>query len=350
MSEVESQAENDAVKVRALLPSDAERLTACFERTYGRSYAHEVYVDPAVIRERLAQGRLHSAVAVTADGEIVGHIGLILRRDGDVTVDGGGTVVDSRYRNRGLVRRLGARILPLFSELDLLGYHHYPVTTHDIIQRVGAAGGDVELGLMLAYSPALDAAARSDVVDACIGERTAALMLYHATAEAPEREVHLPDAHAEMIRSVLVRAGVSRRYLAHDGRCDRGAKPAVDLTVEKEAGRGLVRLTVEHAGNDSRVAAGALTEAVTEAARSGVELIHLDIPLAGPDALGVVGPARDLGFFFCGVLPEYRDGDVLRLQRLEPGVSESPVISLHTDRARELLSFVQTDRASVANG
>ena len=67
MGDAERQQTGDEIEVRALLPGDAERLTACFERYYGTRYAHEVYVDPAVIRERLAQGRLHSAVAVTSE-------------------------------------------------------------------------------------------------------------------------------------------------------------------------------------------------------------------------------------------------------------------------------------------
>ena len=80
------------------------------------------------------------------------------------------------------------------------------------------------------------------------------------------------------------------------------------------------------------------------AARRGALVAHVDLSLSDPATPAAVELLRARGFFFAGVLPEYRDGDVLRLQWLsaEVGYPERSVLS--TDATRALEAFVLNDR------
>ena len=81
----------DPILIRPLDAGDAAKLTACFERCYGDSYPAAFFYDPAAIRERIGDGRLHSVVAMTPSGEIVGHMALTRRHPGALTVEAGKT-------------------------------------------------------------------------------------------------------------------------------------------------------------------------------------------------------------------------------------------------------------------
>jgi len=54
---------------------------------------------------------------------------------------------------------------------------------------------------------------------------------------------------------------------------------------------------------------------------------------------------RRIGFSFAGVLPEYRDGDILRLQWLADSVDEGAFTVLASDASRALQTYVLADRA-----
>jgi hypothetical protein len=62
------------IDIRPLAAEDAAKLTECFERCYGDSYVVGFFYDPEAIRARMADGRVYSVVALTGEGEIVGHM------------------------------------------------------------------------------------------------------------------------------------------------------------------------------------------------------------------------------------------------------------------------------------
>lgn len=64
--------------------------------------------------------------------------------------------------------------------------------------------------------------------------------------------------------------------------------------------------------------------------------------MADPAAPVATAALCTLGFFFAGVLPEYRDGDVLRMQRLSKSIShDSGVLS---EEGQSIEAFVVNDQ------
>lgn len=85
--------------------------------------------------------------------------------------------------------------------------------------------------------------------------------------------------------------------------------------------------------------------AVAGAARAHpADVVHVDLSLADPAVAPASETLREQGFFLCALLPEYRDGDVLRLQRISR--AELPdATAFATDEARDLIDFLERDRA-----
>jgi serine/threonine-protein kinase RsbW len=91
-----------------------------------------------------------------------------------------------------------------------------------------------------------------------------------------------------------------------------------------------------------------LREQIERARRDAVErgalVAHADLSLASPSTAAAASVFRALGFFFAGLLPEYRDGDVLRVQWLSDAVEYPEESVLSTDATRALEKFVLNDR------
>ena len=325
-------AAEDDIRIRLLSAEDAEGLSRCFERCYGRSYVYDVFYDPAELRRRIADGRLRSVVAVEPGGEVVGHVGLTFRTRGATTVDAGNTVVDPRYRHRNLSGRLAAGVVALCQEEGLVGFHHYPTTAHPVVQKLAVQAGGTETGIMLDFVP-------GDTDYRGMGEgphgRLAVTVVYQPIGAAPAREVFLPDRYAELLATLFERAGL-RRVRREPGVPD--TRGATQLEPHADPARGLLRIGVASVGDD-------LAEQVERAAEGvEAEIEQVDLLLADPRVSEAVETLRRLGYFYAAVLPEYDDGDVLRLQRIRGEIGRTPAADVATDEARDLLRFLLRDR------
>jgi hypothetical protein len=324
----------DGIAIRRLVAEDAPALRECFRRCYGESYVVAEFYDPAATAARVRDGRLRSVVAVTDAGEIVGHMGITVRDPRARTVDAGNSIVDPRLRGRQIVARLAAGAIDLCREGGFIGFHHYPTTVHPIMQKLAVQGGGTETGIMLDYIPSgteyreIEGGARAD--------RPAVVVVYQPLAPTPPREVFVPERYAAIAQEIYARGRFPRTVRREPATLPSAAS---EVRVASDARRGLVRIAVDRIGADlhAKVAA-ALAE------RRDAAVSHADLPLAAPEVAAAVEILRELGFSFCAILPEYLEGDVLRLQRSASANAPSP--DLVTDDARRLLAVILRDRTN----
>jgi serine/threonine-protein kinase RsbW len=78
------------------------------------------------------------------------------------------------------------------------------------------------------------------------------------------------------------------------------------------------------------------------------DCIYVDIPLRQKGAGYVASAARGLGFFFGCVIPEYCEGDVLRLQYLNNVDISRDDIKTASDFGQKLLDYIFTDMSEVS--
>lgn len=319
------------VAIRRLVADDALELKACFERCYGDSYVVGEFYDLERLCERITSGRLRSVVAEAANGEIVGHIGLTLRHPDAKTVDAGNTIVDPRFRGRQIVVHLGLHLNALCADEGFLGYHHYPTTVHAIMQELSVADEGTETGVMLAHIPA--GTEYRELEGEPLADRTAVTVVWRPFAPCPARTVYAPADYAEVIAVAYRRARLDRELGTSAAGID--TKEAI-VESHHDPRRGSLRFEVRRPGRDlPHLIAAAISD-------KAAEVVHIDLPMSDPTTPAAANALRNDRFLFCAVLPEYLDGDVLRLQRLRSDTLPRP--NLVNPDAQGILRLIERDQ------
>ena len=317
-----------AVSIRRLTADDAAAVVDCFRRVYGDSYANELFYDASGLAVAMTQGRVGSVGAVDEAGMVLGHMAMSVHPDADL-VELGNTVVDPAARGGGLAWQVGAELSAWCRELGYQGFLHYPTTDHHIMQRQSVKAG-FETGLMLGYIPA---ETHGKVGATATRQRQAATIVYEPYGQGASFEGFLPAQYADLIRELAADTGLPRSWQPADPSIlPRSAGRTLTQALQK---RGLQRLEVVEIGSS-------LNESLAALAASQAPCLQIDFRLADPSVGAGVSLARSEGFRFCGWLPGFRTGDVLRLQRLiEPETDLTP--ALENPVARKLLAFYAAD-------
>jgi len=93
-----------------------------------------------------------------------------------------------------------------------------------------------------------------------------------------------------------------------------------------------------------------LAQALRDVRALGAAAVQLSVPIGDPGVPLLTDAARDLGFFFCGLGPAFADGaDTLLLQALSEPLDIGK-LQLLTDLTKELVAFIDRDRAATAQG
>jgi len=324
------------VAVRLVDPQEAPLLIGLIRRCYGETYIDPTFYDEPSVRALLTSEKLHSIGAFLASGELVGHMGITSRPWGGVTADAGMTLVDPSHRGKGIARQVAVGLAQESVVLGLIGVHDYPVTVHAATQRL-AKGFGVDTGLMLANMPA--DVTFQDMEAPAPSQRSSSLMRWLPFGRAQQRDVYLPERYRERLVSLYAEARLPRSVREADATVS--AQPS-ELEAFLDTRRKITRIGVTRIGADL----GARVDAETRAAAEGGAIAaHVDLPLSDPGALFAAIALRAVGYSFAGLLPEYRDGDVLRMQWLSVEAHASASAVLSSDAIRAIEVFVLEDRA-----
>lgn len=329
--------DDDEIRVRLLSSSDAPSLIALIRACYGETYIDPSFYDESAIEQLYSEGRLHSIGAFTTRGRLAGHMGISTRPHGGLSADAGMTLVDPEFRGRGIARDVAVGLAQQSIALGLVGVHDYPVTVHAATQRLGAGFG-IDTGLMLANMPA--DVEFHEIENAAPGARTSSLIRWLPFGRAPERTVYLPERHRERIESLYAAAHLQRHCVSADAELAPGAS---ELGSAYDKRRQTLRIAVRRPAVDLRARVRAER---SSAIAQGALLAHIDLPLGDPATPAAVEALRAEGFFFAGLLPEYRDGDALRLQCLSDSVDCSASSVLSSDATRAIEAYVLQERAA----
>lgn len=313
-------------QITRLQADDAARIVACFRRVYGDSYANELFYDSEALASGLKNGRIGSVGALAEDGSLHGHMAMTVTAGASV-VELGNTVVDPVARGGGLAWKIGAELSTWCRELGYQGFLHYPTTDHHIMQRQSVQAG-FEVGLMLGYIPG---ETHGQVGNPENDGRQAATIVYEPYASGASFAGYLPAEYDELLHGLANRVGLPRTWHAGEGSAEAsGLAETVSF-----AKRGLDRYLVTRIGLEFEA------ELASFAGRRA-PCLHIDLPLTDPAVDWAVSLAREAGFGFCGWLPGYRDGDVLRLQRVDPAQTDLTP-ALENSDAKALLALFQAE-------
>ncbi len=321
--------------IRLMRPGDSVDVARCVYRCYGYTYSSDYIYFPDRVRELLESGLLISYIALTPDGETVGHIALRLEQPNAKIGESGQAVVDPRYRGQGLYSELRKVLMDNAKERNLYGTYGEAVTIHPYTQKVMIALGGCETGALLAFTPATMLFRKIQEEGQ---QRRTAILLYARANEEPLRDVFPPFHHQTIIRSIYERSKLRRNIRNPSDLKGQAAVPAssqVDVKVQTEANRAFVRVTQYGADLEELV-----RFRLRELCLRHIDVIYLDLPLSHPATQGFCASMEMLGFFFAGIIPEIFDGDVLRLQYLNNVNVDLEEVQIASDFGKELFAYV----------
>ncbi len=342
MTKAEQSAEHKleaAPIIRAMTEDDAESLSRCVKTCYGDTYPARDFYNPGKIRGFLRSGLLRSQIAVTREGEVVGHLGIMLDALGDITADAVAGFVAPGYRGSDTLFRLGARMNIVQQDLNLIGLQLYTLMLHNITYKKTLAIGGIETGLLPAHFPASTSPKGFEREEH--KSRIPAVFMYVPLRPAPERTIYLPERYHDVIFNLYKRLKYTRLLKKHAK--SRSTVPS-SFTINKKTGMGIVQVRVQQSGLD-------LTDTIAGLQRQsrceGFGVMYADLPLCDPASAATVDALRSIGFFYGGVIVERGGGDSLRMQCLIDA-RIAPDRSLITSQSgRELLDFVLADARDV---
>jgi hypothetical protein len=341
---VDPVADDAPIEVRFLTPDEAPRLTEAIERSYGSSYDAAWAYDPGEIRRRLECGSMRSIVGVEPGGDVVGHLALDRPVPTAVAGHAGQAVVDPRYRGHHLFTTLKRELAAWCTTAGILGMYSEATAAHPYSQAANLALGAHETGFLLGYIPSQ--VSYTAIKEDSQGRRQSVALFWLATNPAPPRVVHPPSWHREIVAAIYAHNGLERDLIALD------ATPSLTgetrFTLTEHADHNEATITVDAVGAD---VVGVLGTALVEQADRGRDVVHIELALDDP-ATAALPPAihDELGIFFGGIVPELRDGDILRLQWLNRVEADPSDVLVASDFGAELLAYVFERKRTAASG
>ena len=300
--------EADEPSIRLMTADDAIELVRCVYRCYGYSYPNPALYQAKAIRRLLESGTMVSVVAVSGNGEIVGHVAYTFDRIGDRVPEAGKMIVDPRYRGHHLAERLASLRLSEAQQRGIVGLWAECVTNHSASQRVAIDHGGLEVGLQIGAIPAFT---QMVGLPAHADERQSFMTMFMKTRTIGTRTLSIPSHLIDHVTELAQRAEIPRSF-----------EPAVNVP-DLEHSRvitsampsyGIVTIRLEHLGRD-------LCEHIAETLESFqhelLGTVYVELPASHPASAWAITQLENIGFAWSGWIPEFLPGDdVLRLQRV----------------------------------
>lgn len=333
------------ISLRLLRPDtqDAVALSRCIYRSYGYSYISSFLYYPETILERIQSGQMVSCVAVTPENEIVGHLALNSDHPDARVGETGQAVVDPRVRGRNLFKTMKEFLVTEAQRKNMVGIYSESVTIHPYTQKGNLSIGARETALLLSYIPGTISFRKIEgaTSDQPAPPRQTALVYYLRVAQEPEREIYCPEHHREMVGRIYdenrMRRSFQPGWISPDS-----CRSQIDLSVRSEWSQAFMRVRAIGQGFYDLA-----RNRLRELSINQIACIYIDLPLCLPAVPFACEMLERLGFSFSGVVPEYMDGDVLRLQYLNTEDYNQERMHLVTDFAKALHHYVMLERRRV---
>ncbi len=329
------QPEKIEYEVRLMKSSEALEVAKCIYQAYGYTYPYEQLYLPDRIRELNESGQMTSAVAVTVDGEIMGHCASsFMGKNRRIALLGQGAV-KPKFRSYGSFRAMSEFLVEKARSQGVIGVFGEAVTAHTMSQQVAHRVGMVDVAPLLGRLPLSVQLRGSDEQT----QRMTVLTLFMYLHRPSHVRIYPPEHHREMIGNLYKQLGVVP--VMDPPRPGETELPESDsvLRVHARVPQGYAEIDLDQFGKS-------IVQDVESARRQlcyqKIEVIDLWLDLTDPLTFRWTEQLEQLGFFFCGILPGgMKTGDALILQYLNNVRLDYDQIAIHSPGGKELLAYVR---------
>jgi hypothetical protein len=172
------------------------------------------------------------------------------------------------------------------------------------------------------------------------GQRQSYLRTFRFVQPPTARTIHAPAPYQEVMLKIYASLGVTVTAAAPAAADASGSRTGIKVN---DRGYGVIHF--EQIGPDAPVELG---QALRDVRALGASPVQLSALVGDPGLPLLTDAARSLGFFFCGLGPAFAEGaDTFLLQSLSEPL-DTGKLQLFTDTTKELVAFIDRDRAATA--
>jgi serine/threonine-protein kinase RsbW len=322
--------------VRLMADHEAVEVSKCAFKSHGYSFFDDHIYYPERLVELNRSGEMISVVAVTRDGEFMGHVALLYQYPDDPTPELTFAFVNVEYRGQGVFNRLNEFLLQVPKQRPCPGLYAYAVANHVFTQKAMIRYGIRDCGILLATCPH---SWKFKGIPGDPNQRISTVLSFRYL-DPPKPVTLYPPAHH---RDMIVRIHESL-----DGAATWVDQAPVPADALPESGGEVLTGFNESEGCAEIFVRGYDRDTVREVRRQLREFclrqaacIVLTLSLEDPLTSCMTSEFEKLGFFFCGILPCTRVGDALMLQYLNNVDLAYDKIMAYSDMAVELLEYIR---------
>ena len=313
--------------------SDTASIARCFLAVYGHHYIHAEVYSPQRYWRKVEAGALIPVVARDGRGEVIGHLALE-REPGARIAERGEAVVLPSFRGHHLLERMSAHLSEEALKQDLAGIYSEALTIHTFSQQNDDRSGLAICAALLGANP--ETFRPMDVACPTAGQRQSYLRTFRFVQPPATRIVQPAGTYQDAISRIYDSLGVET-VIAPQTR----AEAESSATRVKVNGRAYGVIRFERIGRNCAIE---LEPALRDVQSLGARSVQLAALMSDPGLAELIGAARNLGFFFCGLGPAFADGEDLLLLQFLSEPLDVQKLQIYTPTAKQLLAFIEQDR------
>jgi serine/threonine-protein kinase RsbW len=276
-------------------------------------------------------GSMVSSVAVSMEGEMIAHFALLPRPNGKVA-EIGVAVVDPKFRCRGIMQLLLNYLISEAKKRGFIALFGNAFTMHALSQKTNLKFGFNETALQLG---ALPPGSILPMREKSLKGAGHYITFFKYIAEAERYKVFLPPGHRGMLEKIYAKLGVKRSFESVGDPGRQLEESVIHLSIKPFHRTATIEVRVIGADIDKRV-----RTKLIELGKEGFNALYLDLHLMDPFSVEALVRLEGLGFFLSGLLPDYSDGDILRLQYYNTAVDYGE-IETSSPFAVELTDYIK---------
>lgn len=333
-----SDVASDKPEIRLITPDDAEMLSRLAYRVYGYTYV-SIFYYPEKIRELIENKLMVSAVAVNNEGDIVGSLTLFFEIADDFVADSGAAMVDPRYRGHKLFKEMKYYLRDYAIANGMYGIYSEAVTIHPFTQQGNISIGATETGIMLAY--ASEKLTFKKIGNEVTEQKQSVVMYYLKTNTEPKRTVYLDKKFYHLLKKVYNKAKLDREIVMVVSKYELPQyKDKTVMSTKVKTDFNVALISLKSIGDD---ALGLVTHQLREFCLKKIDTIYVEMPISTPLSAVLSRKLNDAGFILCGIVPEFSEGDYIKMQFLNNVFIDPAKIVIASEMAGEILNEIMKD-------
>ncbi len=338
-SEKQSQdnviAEKIDYDVRGLEEEEAIEVSRCAYKTHGYTFFDDHIYYPERLVKMNRTSEMISAVAVTKDKVFMGHAAFLYQYPEDKIAELTFVFVNVEYRGQGALTRLLDYLFNVPKKRELRGIYAYAVTNHIFTQKSMIKFQINDCGILLATSPA---SWKFKGISDNASQRISVALGYRYITPPVQYKLFAPEHHKVMISKLYQNLGASPNFVIPPSDAFKYDITSTVFYTGVNELESCAEIFIASYGSDVKLE---LRKILRSFCIKQIAAINLFLKLEDPLTYWLTEEFEKLGFFFSGILPESRIGDVLVLQYLNNVDMDYGKINLVSDVAKELLAYIK---------